>query len=358
MAEIYGNTTTTPIKITQAFANALKGSASGENAVAVRDVSPIEHNLVTKIRSKNLIPYPYTDTTKTENGITFTDNGDGTITPSGTASANAYFSFGTVTLKAGTYTCSYGTAANGCVVLIEDEKGNLVKTVSVKDYFTINTETKLTIKGVVTIGATPTGYFLPQIELGTVATDYDPHIDDLSSVTISRYGKNLFGLTASDFNNGLDYNPQVKQVNLDLLPNTIYTLSSDATGSTYSADIWVNGANSQNHGVYKGQSRTVTTDSSGKMFVLIKKAKINEIFNSNYIQLEVGSKATAYEPYIEPITATADAEGNVEGLTSLSPNMTIVADTEGVVIDLEYNRDINKAFAELTQAIISMGGNV
>ncbi len=34
---------------------------------------------------KNLLPYPYHDTTKTSNGITFTDNGDGSITINGTA---------------------------------------------------------------------------------------------------------------------------------------------------------------------------------------------------------------------------------------------------------------------------------
>ena len=40
---------------------------------------------------KNLLVYPYRQTTKTENGITFTDNGDGTITVSGTATATATF---------------------------------------------------------------------------------------------------------------------------------------------------------------------------------------------------------------------------------------------------------------------------
>ena len=43
--------------------------------------------------TKNLIPYPYYNTTKTVNGITFTDNGDGSITANGTATADAYFSF-------------------------------------------------------------------------------------------------------------------------------------------------------------------------------------------------------------------------------------------------------------------------
>lgn len=40
---------------------------------------------------KNLIPYPYAETTKTVGGITFTDNSDGSITVNGTATANAIF---------------------------------------------------------------------------------------------------------------------------------------------------------------------------------------------------------------------------------------------------------------------------
>ena len=43
------------------------------------------------VSGKNLITYPYRNTTKTINGITFTDNGDGTITANGTATANATF---------------------------------------------------------------------------------------------------------------------------------------------------------------------------------------------------------------------------------------------------------------------------
>ena len=40
---------------------------------------------------KNLISYPYYDTSKTVNGITFTDNGDGTITANGTATGLSRF---------------------------------------------------------------------------------------------------------------------------------------------------------------------------------------------------------------------------------------------------------------------------
>lgn len=41
--------------------------------------------------AKNQLPYPYTHTTKTENGLTFTDLGNGKVTVSGTATAETTF---------------------------------------------------------------------------------------------------------------------------------------------------------------------------------------------------------------------------------------------------------------------------
>ena len=41
--------------------------------------------------AKNLLPYPYAETTSTKNGITFTVNSDGTVTVNGTATAEALF---------------------------------------------------------------------------------------------------------------------------------------------------------------------------------------------------------------------------------------------------------------------------
>lgn len=45
------------------------------------------------LQGRNLLPYPYEHTTKTMNGIIFTDNGDGTITVDGTATDLASFWF-------------------------------------------------------------------------------------------------------------------------------------------------------------------------------------------------------------------------------------------------------------------------
>lgn len=44
-----------------------------------------------KVCGKNLLKYPYSNTTKTVNGITFTDNGDGSVTVNGTATADTKF---------------------------------------------------------------------------------------------------------------------------------------------------------------------------------------------------------------------------------------------------------------------------
>ena len=76
------------------------------------------------------------------------------------------------------------------------------------------------------------------------------------------------------------------------------------------------------------------------------------------IQIELGTVVTDYMPYVEPTEYTPNADGTVEGVTSLYPTTILSTDTDGVTIDCEYNRDINKAFAELHAAIISLGGNV
>ena len=68
-------------------------------------------------------------------------------------------------------------------------------------------------------------------------------------------------------------------------------------------------------------------------------------------QLEIGATATEYEPYITPTEYIPTADGTVNGVTSLYPNTTLTTDMDGILIDCEYNRDINKAFAALEAAI-------
>ena len=75
------------------------------------------------------------------------------------------------------------------------------------------------------------------------------------------------------------------------------------------------------------------------------------------IQIALGNTATDYEPYIEPQTATASADGTIKGLTSLSPNTTLISNTDGVIINCEYYRDIDTYIDNLTTNIALTGGN-
>lgn len=76
------------------------------------------------------------------------------------------------------------------------------------------------------------------------------------------------------------------------------------------------------------------------------------------LQIEIGETETEYEPYKEPITYTADENGNVNGVTSLYPTTTLLTDTEGVTIEAEYNVDtkkyIDKKFAELQALVLEV----
>ena len=80
------------------------------------------------------------------------------------------------------------------------------------------------------------------------------------------------------------------------------------------------------------------------------------------VQYELGETATSYTDYIDDLSKVKvkvknssaqwqyflpTDEGVISGITSLSPNMSFAADEPGVIINVEYNRDINKAFAEL-----------
>lgn len=72
-----------------------------------------------------------------------------------------------------------------------------------------------------------------------------------------------------------------------------------------------------------------------------------------------GSTAlTEYAKGVATIAHSVNLDSTVSGVTSLYPYTTLMTDTPGALIECEYNRDINKAFEEITQAIISMGGNV
>lgn len=152
------------------FANAIKGTAYG-NTVVIDDVSPCEHTAKVNVHGKNLIPYPYANTTKEMYGITFTDNGDGSITINGTATNAAYFILQKDAEYGGTINAmAVESATNGAYVASSRLYYN-----SINKMLTVNINT----------GATITNETIyPQLEKGTTLSAYEPYLDP-TTVTLT-----------------------------------------------------------------------------------------------------------------------------------------------------------------------------
>ena len=143
----------------------------------------LKHAYINSIKStgRNLIPYPYKDTTKTESGITFTDNGDGSITANGTATGRAQFiviaNSSNKKLIAGTYTisgCPIGGSNGGYGVwsIVGKELGSGLT-------FTYDTESQFYINITIEEGTTVNNLvFKPMLNRGETALPYEPYTAD------------------------------------------------------------------------------------------------------------------------------------------------------------------------------------
>ena len=372
-------------------------------------MSPIEHTLDVKVSSKNLIPYPYSPLSE-KYGITYTNNGDGSITANGIstadASVNLFYTSRIFELPAGVYTfsgCPDGGASNTFELRLLNITDNKIIAVSKPSPTTVIIEEgkKYNVAIVIRNGYTANNLvFKPQLEKGTTATAYAPYMADVSTASVSKYGKNLFDIATpvrlvncktSVENNQLSIersssigNQNVyyslgeftsfvgKTVTLSIKNDSAYNWTISLVGLTDAASNYGLISLPTGSGIVaeSGKQTTLTytiPETENAHFFGVRMMSNNntgnngDIANFTNCQLEVGSVATEYEPYIEPVIYTPGADGTVEGVSAIYPNTTLIAST-GAVIDCEYNRDINKAFAELeqklTNAVISLGGNV
>ncbi len=132
--------------------------------------------------------------------------------------------------------------------------------------------------------------------------------------------------------------------NEDITKGTIYLVEYDKEGN------YIKGTSMSVNAV----TTSPTTDWG---VILFSQAK-GYVVGGTDLQIEYGEVSTEYEPYIEPVTYTANEDGSVDGVKSVYPSTSVSVDDASTVVSIEYNRDINNAFAELSAAIISLGGNV
>ena len=406
-------------------ANALLGSKRGE-VITIGDASPIKKDIAVKVASKNILPYPYVDGegNVSRHGLTFTDNGDGSITVNGTASQIVYYNVFTKTganyldfkdFKSGTYTISGcpsgggGTTYKMQLTYFTDESASRkwVDDIGNNISVTINgTAPRVAMMLVVYSGMVCDNLtFYPQIEEGTTATAYTPYIEDISTVEVTACGANLlnwedrevvdFGGTANTtirkftgkgIIKGFAYNNYLKKscitayektesgvgfsstvenygIGFDLKakPNTEYIVDGDGLpGDSYLSEYDKDGK------YLRYAFSSTTTNGNGRKFVtgadtawivisVQNRGKVNEMVYYNNLFVGLAEFST-YEPYKEPITYTVDAEGRTL-IEPIQPTTTLMA-TTGAIMQADYNKDINKAYQELYNAIISLGGNI
>ena len=368
------------------FANALKGNVSG-SAVAMNDISPLEHELDVKVSSKNLISTIYPDANVTiENGVVTQIEAD---------------TKEIIVFKI-QYRSIEGTWHQEEIVLSTSDIGVLSIPFNIEhEIDTLRCGLNgSNFDSVVSFNLLPRGTYVfscnitnltqgfiswrdMQIEKGTVATPYAPYIEDISSVEVKRYGKNLLptfdavvtadGVTATfkdgyvTFTGALAegvnsvmlyylypaedrlYLPSGKYVMGGFNPSTnVYVsgYSSLEDDRKWVGDIYTSGMEMKNAFYLQTLVVYVTAECIGKTFPLIMKSGTT-MFNAS----------DEFEPYIEPTTYEVEADGSVNGVMPLYPSTTLITDNRAI-IECEYNRDINKAFEELTQIILSLGGNI
>lgn len=359
----------------------ISNSKSG-SAILIDDISPITHNMGVNVRSKNLIPYPYYNFSLEQNGVTATLRNDGSITLNGTATENVAFriydnTHGTkkdFIVKPGIkYTVS--GIPNGAlsttyylrITTINDRAHDFADN-SYTQQFNITEDTAVkwvfvTVKKGVTVNNV---VFKPQLELGTTATAYTPYVPDLTAVKVKKQGKNLIpypylnstktiaGITFtvnSDGTitangtaevNGKATNAyfEITSISTFYIPRGNYILSgcpSGGSSTTYNLAA-VNGRGASYTKFRQDIGNGITLSSSGEYWIITCRIMGGQTVENLTFkpQLELGTTATDYEPYIAPTEYTPNADGTVEGVTSLYPNTTLMTDTDGVLIDCEY----------------------
>ena len=197
-----------------------------------------------------------------------------------------------------------------------------------------------------------------------------------ANTTLNIYGKNLFNNDTSLIDSveytPINGNPTSRFGYIITLPCGSYTMRAirkDTFNNDYIYGMILDESNmvvqSGLNIVVNNACKVVTFEikSGQKLFVYNGSSTstlgaTRTMFSNYDIQLEVGENATEFESYIAPITYIPNSDGTVDGVRIIYPSMTLVPNEQGVLIDVEYCRDINKVLESITKAIISLGGNV
>lgn len=328
------------------FANAYKGCLKGR-VVTADDVSPMLHQMDVSIKSKNIF-----DGQWVAGGLNTSDGAEVVsssnirtafipIKPNTPyyASLNADATYFFMAYDAEFNFVAYKGMKKGSFAFISGAQEHYIRIMQYN-----NTEAPLNV----------------QIEEGAEATEYTPYVD-LSTVMLTRCGKNLW-------NKGdvtVEGKYLVSKLDCTLKAGGTYTISADVTSTDTDALTCLVLAYPSNQQLgllerKQGSALTFTLNQSTSNIVLYSSdSSVNgdgDRATFTNVQLELGDTATDYEEY-KGESYASNAEG-ILTVEAVSPVITLLTNTEGTVLECEYNKDTNKIIKKLINAVISLGGTV
>lgn len=184
-------------------------------------------NLSIGEKCKNLLSYPYADTTKTVQGLTYTDNGDGTLTVTGTPTGTAAFNLGNF-YGNGVFTFSGLNGVMSSIVDFYNTNGVRVARFEPYNDFTFNTA-DYEDYAYVNIGLKRRyiqehNYVVrPQIEAGTKATEYEAYREEIEPIPLGKFYVDTAERIGS----------KIKITSIDAMSNFDIPIDEDITGAWY-----------------------------------------------------------------------------------------------------------------------------
>lgn len=325
-----------------------------ENCTQAADYVPYVD--ITAVKSRNLIPYPYAETSKTVSGMTYTVNADGSIKLNGTATAqssltlwepdNFVLGVGDSIFVSGMYVTAKCEKSDGSTIFVP---GGLVSSNSIKKILKIYID--------VAAGLSLSNYTTyPMLNYGNTALPFEKYFEP-RPLNLKSCGKNLLPNTMSSYKiagltitvnsdksitvNGTatqDVYPVVCDSITGITKGKSYVLSGCPAGGGNTYRVYITDSYRVAPDVADtGSSRTFVAQSTAykALLAIYSGTKVNNL--TFYPQIELGDTATEYEPYKAGETVAVTNIGDVLSFKSISPNMTLYPDANGVVLTANYN---------------------
>lgn len=287
--------------------------------------------------------------------------------------------------------------------------------------FTVSEDTEVFFGIQITSGAIyENAVFGILLEEGATTTPYAPYIEDLSTVKVIQCGKNILDVanapmagnlhpthtknlnyerteTGVKYNVINDTNAGWVQIRYQVCPidmvrgktitvsfkrtgkegsNKVYYSLLQAGDDEFTGDYTYKGSGYLNTKSYKDVTSTTLVNGCGEMTYTISSDEIRknlfvvfyigsemdfvagDVIEYSNIQVEINDKATEYEPYKTPIYYDIEADNSVKNVMGKGEPITLYGTHKGLVIDCNYNRDVNEVYQEVYNAILSLGGNI